>query len=92
MSLAATKGLTGRGREGRGRPISVWACLRDGQDLYACLGDQDGVLPLGREAVILGDDGPAVGKFTDFGPTCIIIGSMVKVIPGSSTVCTLGSS
>src|SRR5256885_6683119 len=36
-----------------------------GQDLEARTGDQHGVLPLRREAMVLGDDGPAVGKFAD---------------------------
>src|SRR5437879_3124593 len=36
-----------------------------GQDLAARTGDQYRVLPLRREAVVLGDDGPAVGKLAD---------------------------
>src|SRR6266849_70283 len=36
-----------------------------GQDLEARTGDQHGVLPLRREAMVLGDDGPAVGQFAD---------------------------
>src|SRR3989454_3274235 len=36
-----------------------------GQDLEARTGDQYRVLPLRGEAMVLGDDGPAVGKFAD---------------------------
>src|SRR5437016_2510080 len=36
-----------------------------GQDLESRTGDQDGVLPLRRQAVVLGDDGPAVGELAD---------------------------
>src|SRR2546421_12566195 len=37
----------------------------EGQDLESRTGDQDGVLPLRRQAVVLGDDGPAVGELAD---------------------------
>src|SRR6266853_2995402 len=36
-----------------------------GQDLESRSGDEDGVLPLRRQAVVLGDDGPAVGELAD---------------------------
>ena len=49
----------------------VWARLREGEDLKAMGGHQDGVLPLGRQAVILCDDGPAIGKLTDFLAACV---------------------
>src|SRR5882672_8253069 len=38
------------------------------QDFEARFGDQHGVLPLCREAMVLGDDGPAVCKFADRWP------------------------
>src|SRR6267143_6504672 len=38
---------------------------RKRQDLEAGLGDQHGVLPLCRQAMVLGDDGPAVGELAD---------------------------
>ena len=55
-----------------------------GEDLVAGLGDEHGVLPLRRQAVVLGDDGPAVGELADAGLPALIIGSTVKVMPGSS--------
>src|SRR5438552_4192525 len=36
-----------------------------GQDLESRPGYEDGVLPLRRQAVVLGDDGPAVGELAD---------------------------
>src|SRR6266850_5446938 len=36
-----------------------------GEDLESGTRHQDGVLPLRRQAMVLGDDGPAVGKFPD---------------------------
>src|SRR5256714_210071 len=36
-----------------------------GQDLESRSGYEDGVLPLRRQAVVLGDDGPAVGELAD---------------------------
>src|SRR5258708_28024352 len=36
-----------------------------GEDLESGTRHQDGVLPLRRQAMVLGDDGPAVGKFAD---------------------------
>src|SRR6266571_2258661 len=38
---------------------------RNRQNLVPCRGDQHRVFPLRREAVVLGDDGPAVGKLAD---------------------------
>src|SRR5688572_10660135 len=38
-----------------------------GEDFVAFAGDRDGVLPLRRQAVVLGDDGPAVGQLADAG-------------------------
>src|SRR6266850_6438819 len=46
----------------------LWRRRRAGgnsQDLESRTGDQDGVLPLRRQAVVLGDDGPAVGELAD---------------------------
>src|SRR6267143_5623740 len=40
---------------------------RKRQDLEAGLGDQHGVLPLCRQAMVLGDDGPTVGELADRG-------------------------
>ena len=37
------------------------------QHLVAAVGDEHGVLPLRRQAVVLGDDGPAVGQLADAG-------------------------
>src|SRR5438093_13457323 len=37
----------------------------NGQDLESRTGDQDGVLALRRQAVVLVDDGPAVGELAD---------------------------
>src|SRR5256885_15429770 len=36
-----------------------------GQDLESRTGYEDGVLPLRRQAVVLGDDGPAVGELAN---------------------------
>src|SRR6266478_5722632 len=48
----------------------LWRRRRAGgnsQDLESRTRDQDGVLPLRRQAMILGDDGPAVGELADRG-------------------------
>src|SRR5260221_1141546 len=44
---------------------------RKRQDLEAGLGDQYGVLPLCRQAMVLGDDGPAVGELADRRLACV---------------------
>src|SRR5258706_3731400 len=44
---------------------------RKRQDLEAGLGDQHGVLPLCRQAMVLGDDGPAVGELADRRLACV---------------------
>src|SRR5437868_2088695 len=36
-------------------------------DFKAAFGDEHGVFPLRRQAVVLGDDGPTVGEFTNAG-------------------------
>src|SRR5712672_2884200 len=41
------------------------------QDLEAGLRDQNGVLPLCRQAMVLGNDGPAVGELADRGLACV---------------------
>ena len=58
-----------------------------GEYLAAVLGDAQGVFPLGRQAAVAGGDGPAV-LLVESGVArpALIIGSMVKVMPGSSTM------
>mmetsp|Transcript_20980 Transcript_20980/g.80928 ORF Transcript_20980/g.80928 Transcript_20980/m.80928 type:complete len:420 (+) Transcript_20980:106-1365(+) len=54
----------GGGDEGRRRR----AAGRQRHDLVAAVGDEDGVLPLGRQGTVLGDDGPAIAQLADLAP------------------------
>ena len=57
---------------------------RDGQDLAGSV-TRTVCSPLGRRAVVLGDDGPAVGQFGDRRLPALIMGSMVKIMPAPSS-------
>ena len=47
--------------------------------------------PLGGNTMILGDHGPAVGEQLDVPLPALIIGSMVKIMPGTSSMPVPGS-
>ena len=74
--------FTARSHEGRRRR----AAGRQREHLVAGLGDQHRVLPLRRQGTVLGDDGPAVAPSPRGSRApALIIGSMVKVMPGFSS-------
>ena len=57
---------------------------RHGQHFVAGWCHAQHVLPLCRQAVVLGDDRPAIGQLANLAAPAFSIGSMVKIMPGSS--------
>lgn len=52
------------------------------KNLMPVFSNQDGMLPLRRQAAILGGNGPAIGRLRIAAFPALIIGSTVNIIPG----------
>ena len=74
------------------RALHRQSIARPREDVGAVVGDEQGVLELGGAAAVDGDRRPAVvPQLVLPGARSVIIGSMVKVMPGSMTVVARGS-